>query len=168
LARQEDALLAAGVSKIFSDKLSGAKVDRPGLNELLEHAREGDTITVVSLDRLGRSTLHVLETMKDLHKRGIVLKSLKENIDFSTTAGQFMAVIFAGMAAMQRSLINERAAEARASAIARGKAVGRPKAMTPAQVDTAASLKASGTNMSEIARRLGVSRATLYRADIGA
>jgi DNA invertase Pin-like site-specific DNA recombinase len=76
--QQRDALKAAGAQRIYEDVASGARTDRPGLQALLDYAREGDTVTVVALDRLGRSTIHVLQTMDDLHKRGIVLKSLRE------------------------------------------------------------------------------------------
>ena len=99
LDQQIDALLAAGVpeDRIYSDKMSGVKSDRPGLERLLDVAREGDTITVVALDRLGRSIVHAIETIELLNRRGIVLKSLREDLDFSTPAGRLMATMFSAL-----------------------------------------------------------------------
>lgn len=122
LDQQVDALVAAGVdaTQIYSDQLSGARTDRPGLDELLRTAREGDEIVVVALDRLGRSMLHVIQTIEDLVARGIVLRSLRENLDFSTPTGRMMAAIFASLAEYERELIRERSAAAREAARIRG------------------------------------------------
>src|SRR4051794_29273117 len=88
--QQVDALVAAGVDpdRIYSDVLSGARQDRPGLAALLTYAREGDTIVVVALDRLGRSLSHMVKTIEELQGRDINLKSLREGIDFSTSTGR--------------------------------------------------------------------------------
>jgi len=166
LDQQVDALLAAGVDErhVYSDKLSGTRTDRPGLTKLLDVAREGDTIVVVALDRLGRSMIHVIETIEDLQDRGIILRSLRENLDFSTPTGKMMASIFAAMADYERSLIKERAAAARAAASARGKQTGRPRSLTDDQVQLARRMHESGESVSTIGKALGVSRATVYRA----
>lgn len=166
LDQQFDALVATGIdtAHIFSDTTSGRREDRPGLTELLTVARQGDTVTVIALDRLGRSLVHVIETIGLLEKRGIVLKSLRENIDFSTPTGRMMAAVFAAMSEYEHSLIKERAAAARAAASARGKQTGRPRSLTDDQVRVAKRMHESGEHITMIAEILKVSRATVYRA----
>jgi DNA invertase Pin-like site-specific DNA recombinase len=163
---QVDALVAAGVDpeRIYSDVLSGARDDRPGLAALLAYAREGDKIVVVALDRLGRSLGHMVRTIESLGERGINLRSLREGIDFGTATGRLQAALFSAMAAYERDLIKERAAAAREAAAARGRHVGRPRALTNEQVRTARTLRASGTEVTAIAATLNTSRATIYRA----
>lgn len=166
LDQQLDALIAAGVdeARIYTDKMSGARTDRPGMTKLLDVAREGDTIVVVALDRLGRSMMHVIETIELLNERGIVLRSLRESIDFSTPTGKMMAAVFAAMAEYERDLIKERAAAARAAASARGRQTGRPKSLSNDQVQLAQRMHEGGESISTIGKALGVSRATVYRA----
>lgn len=164
LDHQHDALTAAGVERIFDDSISGAVNDRPGLKELLDYAREGDTVTVTALDRLGRSLSGVIGTIDLLHSRGILLRSLREGIDYATPVGRMMAAIFAALAEYERTLINERAAAAREAARVRGRPVGRKRSLDAAKVEQARILRASGQTMAEICATLGVSRATLYRA----
>lgn len=161
--QQHDALLAAGAERIYEDVMSGARTDRPGLSELQAYAREGDTVVVVALDRLGRSLTHVLQTIEELRGRGINTRSLREGIDFSTPAGRFQVAVFAAMAELERELIKERAAAAREAAAARGRQVGRPRALTPGQVETARRMREGGFAISEIAKTLGTSRASVYR-----
>ncbi len=163
LDQQHDALEAVGVDRVFADIMSGARDDRPGLLALLDHARPGDTITVVALDRLGRSTIHVLQTLNELQERGIIVRSLREGIDFSTPVGQAVAGIMASLAQMERELIRERAAAAREAARARGLQVGRPRALTRDDAALACRMRANGEAIAVIARMLGVSRATVYR-----
>ena len=107
--------------------MSGARTDRPGLQALLDYAREGDTVTVVALDRLGRSLSGVIDTIDQLHARDIALRSLREGIDYSAPVGRMVAAIFAALAEYERTLIDERAASAREAARARGRHVGRPE-----------------------------------------
>lgn len=166
LDQQLDALVESGVDgkRIYTDKMSGSRSDRPGLAKLLDVARAGDTIVVVALDRLGRSMMHVIETIETLNERGIVLRSLRESIDFSTPTGKMMAAVFAAMAEYERDLIKERAAAARRAASARGKQTGRPRSLTDDQVQLARRMHDSGENISVIGKALGVSRATVYRA----
>lgn len=163
--QQLDALTAAGVEPqhIYSDVLSGARDDRPGLAELLKYAREGDTIVVVALDRLARSLSHSVRLIEELREGGIFLKSLREGLDFSTPAGRFQGAIVQALAELERELIRERAASAREAAQARGKQVGRPSALTADRARTARTLRAGGTDITTIASTLGVSRATIYR-----
>ncbi|GAA4678493.1 recombinase family protein [Frondihabitans cladoniiphilus] len=162
--QQHDALKAAGVTRIFEDVMSGAKKDRAGLQALLAYAREGDTITVVALDRLGRSMTHVILTIEELQERGILLRSLREGVDFSQPLGKMLAGIFASMAEYERAPIKERADAAREAARARGKQTGRPRALDRPKIERAWSLREAGFTPSEIAASLKVSRATFYRA----
>ena len=162
--QQRDALEAAGVTRIFEDVMSGVKRDRPGLQELLDYARQGDVITVVALDRLGRSMTHVILTIEELQERGILVRSLREGVDFSNPLGKMLAGIFAAMAEYERNLIKERADAAREAARIRGRQTGRPRALDKAQVEQSWSLREAGFGPSEIAKLLGCSRATVYRA----
>lgn len=162
--QQRDALEVAGVTRIFEDVMSGARSDRPGLKSLMEYAREGDTVTVVALDRLGRSMTHVILTIEELQARGILIRSLREGVDFTQPVGRMLAGIFASLAEYERALIRERAEAAREAARARGKQTGRPRALDEAKVRQAWSLRESGFTPSEIAATLKVSRATVYRA----
>jgi DNA invertase Pin-like site-specific DNA recombinase len=162
--QQRDALEAVGVTRIFEDTISGAKRDRPGLQELLSYAREGDTIVVVALDRLGRSMSHVIQTIEELQERGILIRSLREGIDYSQPLGKMLAGIFASLAEYERALIRERADAAREAARLRGKQTGRPRALSKDQVEQAWTLRAAGFGPTEIAKLVGCSRATVYRA----
>ena len=164
LDQQHDALAAAGVERIFDDKMSGARDDRLGLAQLLDYAREGDTVTVVALDRLGRSLSGIVRTVETLQQRGIVLRSLREGIDYSTPVGRMVAGIFASLAEYERTLIAERATAAREAARARGRQVGRKRAIDQPKIEQARILRAGGQTIAEICATLGVSRATLYRS----
>lgn len=163
LDQQHDALRAAGVDRIFDDVMSGVRDDRPGLTALLDYAREGDTVTVVALDRLGRSLSGIVRTVDDLTRRGIVLRSLREGVDYSTAVGRMVAGIFASLAEYERTLINERANAAREAARARGRQVGRPRSLDEAKLEQVRILRAAGQSPRGIARTLGVSEATVYR-----
>lgn len=169
LDQQRDMLTAAGIApeRIYSDTISGVRSNRPGLDALLDYARDGDSITVVRLDRLGRSLSHMLATIEELQARGIVLRSLKEGIDFSTPAGRFQAAVFGAMAAYERDLMRERQAEARASVEASGGRWGRQAVLTPEQVLMARALREAGQSPTKIAAQLGCSRTTLYRVTQG-
>jgi DNA invertase Pin-like site-specific DNA recombinase len=110
LYQQHDALKAAGVSKIYSDTMSGARDDRPGLAALMDHIRAGDTVVVWKLDRLGRNMLHILETVKALTDRGVTLVSTSDGIDSSTPAGRMMIGVLGSLAEYERELVKERTA----------------------------------------------------------
>ena len=105
---QTDALKAAGCEKIFQDKASGAKTERPGLNDAMEFMRRGDSLVVWRLDRLGRSLKHLLETVSLLEKEGIGFQSLQESIDTTTSGGRLIFHIFGALAEFERNLIRER------------------------------------------------------------
>ena len=119
LDQQNAALEAAGVTKTFSDTMSGARDDRPGLAALMEYVREGDTVVVWKLDRLGRNTLHILETVKALTGLGVTLVSVTDGIDSSTAAGRMMIGVLGSLAEYERELTKERTALKRATSRAR-------------------------------------------------
>ena len=164
LDQQHDALTAAGCDRIFTDTMSGTREDRPGLAALLDYAREGDTVVVVALDRLGRSLAGIVRTIETLTERAIMLQSLREGIDYSTPVGRMVAGIFASLAEYERELIHERAAVARQAARARGKQTGRPRALSADQVRLARRMREAGESVSTIRAALGVARSTVYRA----
>lgn len=164
LDQQNAALAAAGVTKSFSDTMSGAREDRPGLAALLDYVREGDTVVVWKLDRLGRNTLHILETVKALTERGVTLISTTDGIDSSTAAGRMMIGVLGSLAEYERELVKERTALKRAMALANGTKFGRPKKAGEARhLATARRMKDDGHTAQDIAKYLGVSRSTLYR-----
>lgn len=163
LDQQRDTLTAAGAQRIFTDHASGIRDDRPGLAALLDYARAGDTVIVVALDRLGRSLSGIIRTIETLTEAGVLLRSLREGIDYSTTTGRMLAGIFAALAAYERDLIHERAA-ARTAARARGRHTGRPPRLTPDQIRQVRALRAGGESISSLITSYGVSRATIYRA----
>ena len=164
LDQQQDALEAADVSKTFSDTMSGARDDRPGLAELLAYVREGDTVVVWKLDRLGRNMLHILQTVKELTDRGVTLVSTTDGIDSSTSAGRMMIGVLGSLAEYERELIKERTALKRAASRANGTQFGRPRKVDDSDhIATAKRMMADGHTGKDIAKYLGVSRATLYR-----
>jgi DNA invertase Pin-like site-specific DNA recombinase len=164
LDQQNEALAAAGVTKVFSDVMSGARDDRPGLAELLAYVRKSDTVVVWKLDRLGRNTLHILETVKALTERGVTLVSVTDGIDSSTPAGRMMIGVLGSLAEYERELIKERTALKRQASRANGTKFGRPRRVEdPVHIATAKRMKADGHTSKDIAKYLGVSRATLYR-----
>jgi DNA invertase Pin-like site-specific DNA recombinase len=161
---QLDALKQAGCERIFADKVSGTKANRPGLEEALSHLREGDTLAVWRLDRLGRSLRHLIDTVTELQERGIGFKSLTESIDTTTSGGKLVFHIFGSLAEFEREIIRERTKAGLQSARARGRSGGRRKAMTEREVQMARDLYAARTHtVEEICKTLGISRATFYR-----
>lgn len=164
LDQQNGALASAGVAKVFSDVMSGARDDRPGLAELLAYVREGDTVVVWKLDRLGRNMLHILQTVKALTERGVTLVSVTDGIDSSTPAGRMMIGVLGSLSEYERELIKERTALKRAASRANGTKFGRPRKVDDSEhIATAKRMKADGHMAKDIAKYLGVSRATLYR-----
>jgi DNA invertase Pin-like site-specific DNA recombinase len=167
LALQKDALEQIGCTKIYSDVVSGAKEERKGLQEALEYVREGDTLVVWRLDRLGRSLKHLIETITRLNNRNIGFKSITENIDTTTSGGKLIFHIFGALAEFERDIIRERTNAGLTAARARGRLGGRPKAHTlntPKKVALAQSLYDNKNNtIEEICKTLHISRATLYR-----
>lgn len=166
---QLDALKAAGCDKVFTDKLSGSKTDRPGLAEALSYCRQGDCLVVWKLDRLGRSLPHLVETVADLKEKGIDFRSCKENIDTSTATGKLIFHIFAALAEFERDCIRDRTQAGLTAARERGRVGGRPKTLTEDKISLAKSILAGAVDgmagtVSDVAKTLGVSRATVYRS----
>jgi DNA invertase Pin-like site-specific DNA recombinase len=162
---QLDALTAADCGRIFRDTASGAKSDRPGLGQALDHLRDGDTLVVWRLDRLGRSLRHLIDTLTALDQCGIGFRSLTEAIDTTTPGGKLVFHIFGALAEFERDLIKERTNAGLAAARARGRLGGRRKAFAdPAKLRMAKTLFAdTKRSIPEICTMLGVSRSTLYR-----
>ncbi|MEI7716122.1 MAG: recombinase family protein [Mycobacterium sp.] len=164
LDQQNAALEAAGVTKVFSDTISGARDDRPGLAALLDYVREDDTVVVWKLDRLGRDLAHILKTVKAMTERGVTLVSVTDGIDSSTAAGRMMIGVLGSLAEYERELMKERTALKRAASRAHGTRFGRPRKVTdPDHLATARRMKADGHTARDIAKFLGVGRATVYR-----
>jgi DNA invertase Pin-like site-specific DNA recombinase len=166
---QRDALNAAGVkpSRLYEDQASGKNDDRPGLDSCLKSLREGDTLIVWKLDRLGRDLRHLVNTVHDLMERKIgfrVLSGQGANIDTTTPSGRLVFGIFAALAEFERELIRERTIAGLTSARARGRRGGRPYTMTPAKLRLAqAAMARRDTKVGDLCRELGVTRQTLYR-----
>jgi DNA invertase Pin-like site-specific DNA recombinase len=164
---QRDALRKAGVlaKDIYTDTITGTKSERPGLSQALSHLRQGDTLVVWRLDRLGRSLKHLIETVTTLKQQGIAFKSITENIDTSTATGQLVFHIFGALAEFERNLINERTMAGLEAARARGRTGGRPRLKSAAgKVAMAKKLYRDPTlSIPEICKTLNISKATLYR-----
>ena len=163
LDAQLEALREAGCERIFSDKVSGVSTDRPGLTQALDFAREGDTVVVWKLDRLGRSMKGLVDLAADLERRQVELRSITDGIDTRGAAGRFFFHVMAALAVMERDLIRERTAAGLKAARKAGRVGGRPRAMTPAKVEAARVLLAASTPPRDVAKAVGVSVATLYR-----
>jgi len=163
-ALQHDALAAADCVRVFTDRASGALDERVELARVLDHAREGDTVVVWRLDRLGRSLRHLVDTITELEHRGVGSRSLSESIDTTTPGGKLVFHIFAALAEFERDLIRERTRAGLEAARARGRYGGRPSVMTAEKLRVARELyDAREHTTAQIAEVLGVSRATLYR-----
>ena len=161
---QIDALQKEGCDRIFEEKASGAQRDRPELKSALEYARAGDTIVVWKLDRLARSLKQLIETVEGLEKRGIGFKSITESIDTSTSGGKLIFHIFASLAEFERNIIRERTSAGLESAKVRGRTGGRPSKLSLEDIEVAKTLlKNPEITAKEVAKRMGVSFATLYR-----
>ena len=166
LALQEDALRAAGCDTIFTDTISGAKAERPGLSAALAYLRPGDALAVWRLDRLGRSLPALIATLAGLEERGIGFRSLTEQLDTTTSGGKLIFHVFGALAEFERDLIRERTRAGLAAARARGRQGGRPKKLaTPTRVALAQALYDDRSHsVAEICQTRGIARATLYRA----
>ena len=160
---QLDALHRAGCERVFSEVASGARDDRPVLQEALAYARPGDVLVSLKLDRVARSLQYLTGLVADLNHRRVGLKSLTEEIDTSSPGGKLVFHIFGAIAEFERDLIRERTRVGLDAARKRGRVGGRPVKMTPAKLEAARKLLQSGTSVREIADSLGVSVPTVYR-----
>jgi DNA invertase Pin-like site-specific DNA recombinase len=164
LDRQEEALKVAGCEKIFYEKVTGTRRERPELNRMIEHLRIGDTVIITDLTRLSRSTKDLIDLVNLFQDKEVNLKSLKENwLDTTTPQGKLMFTIFSGLAEFERDLISERTKEGLEVAKMKGKQIGR-SAVGKEKIDYAFYLIDSGKkNIKEAAEEIGISRMTLHR-----
>ena len=164
LDRQMDMLRSYGVDKIYTEKMTGTKRDRPELNQLLERMEAGDTVVIESLSRLGRSTKDLIELVELFEKCGVQLVSLKESIDTSTSTGKLLFTIMSALAQFERDVLADRTREGLKAARARGHFGGRPRADSH-KLTQAVKLYHSGQHtVKEIEELTGIKKATLYRA----
>jgi DNA invertase Pin-like site-specific DNA recombinase len=153
-----------GCEEVFTDEMSGAKTERPGLQQALTFLREGDTLIVWRLDRLGRSLKDLVQKVEDLQKRGIGFRSLHESIDTTSSVGKFQFHVFSALAEFERDLIRDRTMAGLRAARERGRRGGRRRSLTPEQISMAARLiKTREVSVKEILNILKVSKPTLYR-----
>jgi DNA invertase Pin-like site-specific DNA recombinase len=163
---QVDALRNAGCEKVYREVVSGAKVERPVLDELLRELRPGDVLVIWKLDRLGRSLRHLVELAATLLKTDVGLKSINDPIDTTTPQGRLTFNLFAALAEFERDLIRERTQAGLAAARARGRMGGRPKGLPPHAERTACAAETlyreRRLSVREIASELGIAKSTLY------
>ncbi len=164
LASQDAQLHAAGCAKVYSEKASGARTDRPELAKLLRRLDEGDVLMVTRLDRLARSTRDLLNILDTVAKAGAGFKSLADAWADTTTAhGRLMLTVLGGLAEFERALIIARTGDGRVRAKARGVRFGRPPVLTVHQRQEAIQRLAEGATQADLARTYGVSQATISR-----
>jgi DNA invertase Pin-like site-specific DNA recombinase len=161
--QQTAQLSAAGAGKVFHDVASGARDDRPGLADCLAYLREGDTLVVWRLDRLGRSMRHMVNTMAELAERGVTVRSLSDGVDTSTSTGRMIAGVLSALAEYERESIRERIALKLDYARSQGRVGGRRPKLTAEQAALARRMRDAGESAATICTTLGVSRTTLWR-----
>ena len=163
LRMQEDALKSAGCEEIYTDVISGVKSQRPGLDKALNYLREGDTLVVWKLDRLGRSIQHLIQTITSLIEKKIGFKSLQESIDTSTSGGKLIFHIFSALAEFERDLIQERTQAGLKAARVRGKMGGRPPLLDTRQINRMIEMYDEQKNtVAEICKIYNISRPSFY------
>jgi len=161
---QRERLTGSGCTKVYEEKVSGARTDRPELLKMMENVRPNDTVVVYRLDRLARSTRDLLTIAEALADAGAGLKSLSEPwADTTSAAGRMILTVFAGIAEFERSLIRDRTSTGRAAAMRRGVQFGRPTKRTSEKTALALRLLNEGLSVPQVAKTLGVHYATLYR-----
>src|SRR4051812_7251313 len=161
---QLDALTNAGCTKTFTDTVSGGTAERPGLAEAFSHLRDGDTLVVWRLDRLGRSLTHLIDAVTTLSGRGVGFRSLQEQIDTTTSGGKLIFHVFGALAEFERDIIRERTKAGLSAARARGRTGGRSRVLTPTEVSHLRTLATDRTNsIADLCRTFKISRTTFYR-----
>lgn len=164
---QIDALKKAGCKKIYQEKITGAKADRPELLKMTSQLREGDTVIVWKLDRLGRSLRDLVNLIEKFNAQGVGFLSLQDNINTTTPTGKLTFHIFAALAEFERDIISERTKAGLAAARARGRKGGRPKGLSKKAQDKArlaeSLYKEQKLNIAEVCEHLHISKPTLYR-----
>ncbi len=161
---QTDALKATGCEKFFEDVASGAKDERKGLADAIDFARAGDVLTVWKLDRLGRSLKHLIETVNQLHEKGVGFASVQENIDTTTPGGKLIFHVFGALAEFERELIRERTNAGLKAARARGRTGGRKQKLTTKPIERARTMiRDHNISIGSICDIFGISKPTLYR-----
>ena len=164
LSLQLAALKRAKCKRVFQEKLSGARADRPELRRMLDQLREGDAVVVLRLDRLARSTRDLLDLCETISSAGAGLRSLNEPwADTTSPAGKMVLTVFGGIAEFERALIRERTGAGRKAAMKRGVKFGRPRKLNAEQVALVARLAGEGKSAPEIAETFGVHETTIYR-----
>ena len=164
LELQRDALLEAGCERIYEDTLSGARAERPGLAQATKALRSGDTLVVWRLDRLARSLKNLIALSEELDDAGVGLRSIQESIDTKSSSGKLFFHLMGALGEFERNLIRERTKAGLDAAKARGKVGGRPRSLIDADLIAAKALLGSeDLSVVEVAKRVGVSPATLYR-----
>ena len=162
-ALQRDALTREGCERIFEETASGGKADRSQLARVLDMMRAGDTLVVWKLDRLARSMKQLIETITRLEAAGVQFRSITERIDTSTPGSRLTFHIFGAIAEFERALIRERTRAGLTAARARGRKGGRPRSLSADDINLAATMLADNYAVQDVAKRLDVSRATLFR-----
>jgi len=164
LDRQIDILKQAGCDRIYEEKVSGIKKERPELNKILDQIRMGDVIIISDLTRLSRSVKDLFSLVEQIEEKGANIKSIKESwVDTTTAQGKLMFTIFAGISQFERDLISQRTIEGLNAACARGKKGGRPK-INDKDIKLAVKMyNSKNYSISEITKATGVSKTTLYR-----
>ena len=162
LDTQLEALRAAGVVRIYQEKISGAKRDRPQLDAMLDYVRQGDVVVATKLDRIARSTADLLEIVGVLEKKGVAFRVLNMNLDTSTPTGKLMLTMLGAIGQFERELMLERQAEGIAKAKAAGRYTGR-KPTAKAQAGQVLELLGQGLTKQAVADKLGIGVASVYR-----
>ena len=165
---QKQTLEEAGCERIFEEKISGARKDRPELDKVLSQLRPNDTVVVCKLDRLARSTKHLLEIVETLQEKKAGFYAIGEPwADTTSPAGKMIMTVFAGISEFERDLIRERTGTGRKDAMKRGVKFGRPQKLSPDKQKLVLRLVEEGRSIREIAKTFDVNRSTIYRLQAG-